>query len=213
MTAQIKICGIATPAALDAAIGARADYVGFVFYPSSPRHVDFATASLLATQSGSTVRRVGLFVDADDATIGAGIEAGRLDIVQLHGEEPPERVAQISRAFGVPVWKAVPVATASDVEKAARYRDIADCLLFDARTPAGAALPGGMGLRFDWRLIAGWSERPSWGLAGGLTPDNVAQALALTKAPLVDTSSGVETAPGQKDVDRIAAFCEAVRKA
>ncbi|MCA0904507.1 phosphoribosylanthranilate isomerase [Qipengyuania aquimaris] len=209
----IKICGISTPDALDAAIAARADFIGLVFFPPSPRNVDGHAAAALAARAGSSIGRVGLFVDADDGLIAESVRAGRLDAIQLHGEETPERVAQVKDRFGLPVWKAIPVATAKDVENVQAYRGIADLLLFDARTPKDAALPGGMGLSFDWSLLSGWRGRPGWGLAGGLSPANVADALERTGAPLLDTSSGVETAPGQKDPELIRAFCDAARNA
>ena len=207
----IKICGISTTEALDAAIDARADFFGMVFFPPSPRHVDGWAASALAMRAGARIGRVGLFVDADDGLIAESVKAGRLDAIQLHGEEVPERVAQVKARFGLPVWKAIPVASADDVSGANRYRHAADLLLFDAKTPKDAALPGGMGLRFDWSLLSDWRGRTGWGLAGGLTPSNVADALDRTGAPLFDTSSGVESAPGKKAPERIAAFCEAVR--
>ena len=209
----IKICGISTTEALDAAIEARADFFGMVFFPPSPRNVDGWAASALSMRAGARIGRVGLFVDADDGLIADRVKAGRLDAIQLHGEETPERVAQVKSRFGLPVWKAIPVATADDVKAATVYRDLADLILFDAKTPKDAALPGGMGLRFDWSLLADWRGSTSWGLAGGLNPANVADALTRTGAPLVDTSSGVERAPGEKDPERITAFCDAVRTA
>lgn len=210
-TAAIKICGISTPTALEAAIRARADYAGFVFFPKSPRNVSPAQAAELADRAKGRIARVGLFVDADDATLAEAVEAADLDVLQLHGKETPERAAQLRARFGLKVWKALPIASAEDVERARAYAGAVDMLLFDAKTPTGA-LPGGMGLSFDWGLVAGWKGATAWGLAGGLTPDNVAEALAMTQAPLVDTSSGVESAPGVKDEDRIAAFCAAVRR-
>ena len=213
METAIKICGISTVEALDAAIDARADFIGLVFFPPSPRHVDGHAASALAMRAGGRIGRVGLFVDAEDALIGEGIRAGRLEALQLHGEETPERVAQVKERFHLPVWKAVPVATAEDVASADRYRDAADLTLFDAKTPKEAALPGGMGLSFDWSLLNKWKGRPGWGLAGGLRGDNVAEAIIRTSPPLVDTSSGVESAPGVKDAERIAQFCRAARAA
>ena len=207
----IKICGISTPETLDAAIEARADFVGFVFFPPSPRHVDNWAVATLAGRAGGKVGRVGLFVDADDGFMADAIAAGRLDAVQLHGEETPERAAAAKARCGLPVWKAIAVAAPADVARAASYRDAADLILFDAKTPKGSALPGGMGLSFDWSLLADWRGRPGWGLAGGLTPDNVGEAISATGTPLVDTSSGVESEPGVKDVDKIAAFCKAAR--
>lgn len=210
-TAAIKICGISTPVALEAAIRARADYAGFVFFPKSPRNVTPAQAAELTVRAKGRIARVGLFVDADDAALAEAVEAADLDVLQLHGKETPERAAQLRARFGLQVWKALPVASADDVERARVYAGAVDLLLFDAKTPADA-LPGGMGLSFDWSLVAGWKGATAWGLAGGLTPDNVAEALAMTQAPLVDTSSGVESAPGVKDEDKIAAFCAAVRR-
>lgn len=207
---HIKICGISNAETLDAVIAARADYVGLVFYPPSPRNVGMAEAAQLAERSAHRIARVGLFVDADDALMANAIAAAGLDALQLHGAEDPARVAQIKAQFGLPVWKAVAIAAAADVEKAAAYADAANLVLFDAKTPKGT-LPGGMGLTFDWSLLAAWKNRGAWGLAGGLTAGNVGEAIRLTGAALVDTSSGVESAPGVKDVDRIAAFCKAAR--
>lgn len=212
-TPEIKICGISEPGALDAAIKGRASYAGFVFFPPSPRNLPLAEAAALAARAEGRIRRVGLFVDADDAMIGDAVVAARLDVLQLHGQESPERAAQLRGRFGLPVWKALSVASAGDVARAQLYAGAVDMVLFDAKTPKGAALPGGMGLSFDWSLVAGWKGPVAWGLAGGLNPDNVAAAVQLTGAPLVDTSSGVESAPGVKDVDLIAAFCSAVRAA
>ena len=213
MTPAIKICGISTVEALDAAIEARANYVGFVFFPPSPRHVDGHAASALAMRGGERIGRVGLFVDADDGLIAESVKAGRLGALQLHGKETPDRVAEVRARFELPVWKAISVASASDVERAETYRDVADLLLFDAKTPDDAALPGGMGLRFDWSLLDGWKGRPGWGLAGGLAPQTVAGAIQQSRPPLVDTSSGVESAPGVKNASLIHAFCDAARNA
>jgi phosphoribosylanthranilate isomerase len=209
---RIKICGISTPEALDAAIRARADHAGFVFFAKSPRNVTPTTAAELSARAEGRISRVGLFVDAADAAIAEAVEAARLDVLQLHGEETPERAAQLRARFGLPVWKALPVASADDAARAHAYAGAVDLVLFDARTPKGA-LPGGMGLSFDWSLIARWKGPVAWGLAGGLNTDNVAEAIRQTGTPLVDTSSGVESAPGVKDNDRIAAFCQAARSA
>jgi phosphoribosylanthranilate isomerase len=208
----IKICGISTPQALDAAIAARADHAGFVFFPASPRNVGLAEAAMLAAHAAGRIGTVGLFVDADDALIGEAIAAARLDVLQLHGKESPERAAQLRARFGLPVWKALSVATRDDVLRADAYAGAADLVLFDAKTPKGT-LPGGMGLSFDWTLLSGLRIALPWGLAGGLNPGNVAEAIRLTAAPLVDTSSGVESAPGAKDAGLIAAFCAAARSA
>ena len=208
----IKICGVSTPAALDATIQVRADYVGFVFYAPSPRNLAARDAAELAARADGRIAKVGLFVDADDALIAEAVTAARLNALQLHGSETPERAAQLRAQLGLPVWKAISVAAPGDVERAARYADAADLILFDAKTPKGT-LPGGMGLAFDWALLSGWRDRTPWGLAGGLGPANIAEAARQTGAPLVDTSSGVESAPGVKDAARIAAFCAAVRAA
>lgn len=207
---QIKICGVTDAAALDAAVAGRADYVGLNFHPPSPRFLTPDAASRLAARNAGAIRRVGVFVDADDTAIAAAVAAGRLDAIQLHGNETPQRAAEVSNRFGLPVWKVLAIASPADVRRAEAYADAADFLLFDAKTPAGA-LPGGMGLAFDWRLVAAYRGRLPWGLAGGLSPANVAQAVRITRAPLVDTASGVESAPGVKDPARIAAFCAAAR--
>lgn len=208
----IKICGLTSTSAVDACVAARAQWCGFVFYPPSPRNLTPSEAAVMSARAGNRIGKVGLFVDADDLAIAEGIRAGNLDALQLHGSETAERAAQVRRQFGLPVWKALPVAAAADVERALDYRGAADLVLFDAKTPKGA-LPGGMGLAFDWSLVAGWRGPMPWGLAGGLTAQNVAEALRQTRAPLVDASSGVETVPGMKDSGLIAAFCAAARAA
>ncbi len=207
----IKICGITNARALDAAIHARADYAGFVFFPPSPRYLSSADAAALGARAEGRIKRVGLFVDASDTAIAEAVAAASLDALQLHGSETPARAAQLRTQFGLPVWKALTIAAKVDVERAQAYAGAADLVLFDAKTPKGSALPGGMGLSFDWGLVAHWQGSTAWGLAGGLTPDNVAEAARLTGAPLVDISSGVESAPGVKDLDKIAAFCAAAR--
>jgi phosphoribosylanthranilate isomerase len=212
MTTAIKICGLTTPDTLEAAITAAASHVGFNFYAPSPRFASPAVAAQLGEWAQGRVTKVGVYVDADDALLAETVTAARLDAIQLHGAETPERAAQVRHQFGLPVWKVLSVSSADDVAKAARYSEVADFLLFDAKTPKGT-LPGGMGLKFDWSLLAAYRGPLPWGLAGGLTPDNVAEAVRLTRAPLVDTSSGVESAPGVKDVQRIAAFCRAVQNA
>ena len=207
----VKICGIATAPALDAAIAARADYAGLNFFPPSPRNVSLSDAAALAARAEGRIARVGVFVDASDAAIAAAVAAASLDALQLHGEESPARAAQLKEQFGLPVWKVLSVASSRDVTRADAYAGAADLILFDAKTPKGSTLPGGMGLSFDWSLVANWNGPVAWGLAGGLTPSNVAEAIRATGAPLVDTASGVDTAPGVKDVDKIAAFCKAAR--
>jgi phosphoribosylanthranilate isomerase len=211
-TPRIKICGITTAETLNACIDARADYVGFNFHEASPRFVSLDQVAALSERAEGRIGRVGLFVDRDDHAIAQGVATARLDAIQLHGAETPERVAEVKERHGLPVWKALPVAAAQDVGMASAYQGVADFILFDAKTPKGA-LPGGMGLSFDWTLLATYRGGTPWGLAGGLTPDNVAEAILTTHAPLVDTSSGVERAKGVKDIDKIAAFCQAARNA
>lgn len=208
----IKICGISTPATLEAAIRARADHVGFVFFPRSPRAVTVTQAADLGARAAGRIGRVGLFVDAADDLIAEAVATGAIDTLQLHGKESPERAAQLRERFGLPVWKALAVAAPGDADRAQAYAGAAELVLFDAKTPGGA-LPGGMGLAFDWSLVAGWKGPMPWGLAGGLNPVNVAYAVHQTGTALVDTSSGVESEPGVKDADLIAAFCQAVRAA
>ena len=208
----IKICGINAPAGLDAAIAARADYVGLVFHPPSPRCLSLSEAAALGARAAGRIAKVGLFVDAHEPTIAAAIEAAGLDALQLHGSETPVQAARLRARFGLPVWKALAVASRDDLRGMANYSGAADLILFDAKTPKGG-LPGGMGLAFDWSLLAGYRGALPWGLAGGLSPANVGEALRITGAPLVDTSSGVESAPGRKDPARIAAFCAAARGA
>jgi len=211
-TPAIKICGIREPAALDAAIRAHADHVGLNFFARSPRSVTPGEAAALGARAETRIGAVGLFVNADDALLAEAVPAARLTAIQLHGDETPARAAELRARFGKPVWKVISVTTAQDVARAAAYAGAADLILFDAKTPAGM-LPGGMGLSFDWSLVAHWKGPLPWGLAGGLNPANVAEAVRLTGAPLVDTASGVETAPGVKDESLMAAFCLAVRAA
>lgn len=206
----IKICGISTPETLAACITGGAPWVGFNFFPASPRFLTSAAAARLAALGEGAIRKAGVFVDADDDVIAESVASGRLDAIQLHGHESPERTAQVRERFGLPVWKVLSVSGSEDVARASAYNEVADFLLFDAKTPKGQ-LPGGMGLAFDWNLLAAYRGPLAWGLAGGLTPANVAEAIRQTRASLVDTSSGVESAPGIKDVDRIAAFCKAAR--
>lgn len=207
----IKICGLTTRGALDAAIAARADYAGLVVFPPSPRHLALAEAAALGARAAGRIKLVGLFVDAGDSLIAETVAAARLDVIQLHGKEDPARAAALRAAFGLPVWKALAVSSAADIKRAETYAGAADLVLFDAKPPEGAALPGGLGLVFDWSLLAGHRGSLPWGLAGGLSPANVAEAVRATTAPLVDVSSGVESAPGAKDAGLIAAFCREAR--
>jgi len=210
---QIKICGINSTGSLEAAIAARASHAGFNFFPPSPRFAGPDLAAQLSQQAASRIVRVGVFVDADDAFLAQTLAASPLDALQFHGAESPERVAQAKAHFGLPVWKVLSVSAREDLPRAQNYAGAADFLLLDAKTPKGAALPGGNGLAFDWRLVAQRRWLRPWMLAGGLTPGNVAEAVRLTNARQVDVSSGVESAPGVKDADLIAAFCQAARAA
>ena len=196
---RIKICGLTRPDDVAAAGAAGAAYCGFVFFPKSPRHVDIDTARALALAAPPGLAKVALVVDADDAQLDAITASVPLDMLQLHGRESPERVAAIRARHGLPVMKAVGVATQDDLGALETYGRVADQLLVDAKPPRDAVLPGGNGLSFDWRLIAGRRWPVPWMLAGGLTPDNVGDAIRLTGARQVDVSSGVEAAPGFKD--------------
>jgi phosphoribosylanthranilate isomerase len=207
---DIKICGVTTPEAIQAALKGGASHVGFNFFPKSPRYLSLDAAEALANTVPPRVKIVGIFVDPDDALIDGAVRRAGLSAIQLHGKETPARVAQLKARSGLEIWKVISVKTAADLAAGGAYVGSADFLLYDAKTPDGAALPGGMGMRFDWALLSGHRAPLAWGLSGGLNPDNVTEAARLTNAPLVDVSSGVESAPGVKDVDKIAAFCKAV---
>ncbi|MEW6090922.1 phosphoribosylanthranilate isomerase [Parvibaculum sp.] len=213
MTVRVKICGLSTPETVDAAVAAGADYLGFVFVAKSPRFVSIEAASALAARVPPSVLKVALSVDADDAAFDAMVKAIRPDILQLHGAEPPERLLALKARYGIPLMKAIGVAEPGDPEAADIYRDSADLLLFDAKPPKSmaGALPGGNGLAFDWSLIAGHRPDMPWMLSGGLTAENVAEAIRITGAEAVDVSSGVETAPGQKSPELIEAFIKAAK--
>lgn len=215
MQVKVKICGIKTPEALQAALAARADFVGFVFYPPSPRSLAPEVAAELAELARGRATIVALIVDADDATIDRIVSTVEPDMIQLHGSETPERVAEIVRRWCRPAMKAIKVESAGDAERALDYVGAAKLILFDAKAPKdlAGALPGGNGLAFDWRLIAAVKDRVPFVLSGGLTPDNVAAAIAATGATIVDVSSGVETAPGTKSPDLIRQFVAAARAA
>lgn len=211
MTVAIKICGISTEDTLEAALDAGADVVGFVSFPKSPRHVEPDRLAALAARVVGRARIALLTVDADDALLAALVAVSAPDIIQLHGVEAPERVAAHKARFGREVWKAVAILERSDLARAEAYSGAADRVLFDAKPPKGSALPGGNGVAFDWSLLAGLDPGRPFVLSGGLTPGNVAEALRVTRAPVLDVSSGVESAPGVKDPERIAAFVQAVR--
>lgn len=203
-----KICGVSTLETIDAAINGGASHIGLNFFAPSPRHVGFALAERLAARIPRHVLRVGVFVDPDDELLDRAIRTG-LDAVQLH-KVTPERTAAVRRRFARETWAVVAVKTRADLDAARAYTAAADRLLYDAKTPDTAALPGGMGVRFDWSLLEGFRHPLPWALSGGLDARNVADAVRRTGATLVDVSSGVETAPGVKDVDKITAFLKAL---
>ncbi|OHD07630.1 phosphoribosylanthranilate isomerase [Sphingopyxis sp. RIFCSPHIGHO2_12_FULL_65_19] len=207
MLPLVKICGLKTPETVDAAIRHGATHIGLVHYEPSPRHVDLKTAAELRKRAGPHVKVALLLVNASQQLTGDALGMVRPDVIQFHGSETPEWLAVVKRLAPAEIWKAVGLKDAGTLERIQQYRGIADRILFDA--PA-AALPGGTGTRFDWSLLKNHRHIMDWGIAGGLTPANVAQAIAETGAPLVDVSSGVESAPGVKDVDKIAAFLKAV---
>ncbi len=208
---RVKICGLTRSEDVRAAVGAGAAYVGFVFYEKSPRNLSHAQAAALAAEVPPGLCKVALVVDPEDDALDALLAAVPIDMLQLHGRESPERVASLRAAFGLPVMKAVGVAGEADLAALDEHARAADQLLVDAKPPEGATRPGGNAVAFDWRLIAGRRWTVPWMLAGGLTPDNVAEAIRLTGARQVDVSSGVESAPGVKDRGLIEAFCRAAR--
>ena len=213
MSIEVKICGVNAPAALAAAVEGGANYVGFVFYPRSPRYVTPAAAHALAAQAPPRMTKVGLAVDLDDAALAAILEAVPLDLWQLHGGESPARVGQIRARFGLPVMKALKIAGPEDLAAAEPYFRVADRLLFDAKPPQEMteALPGGNALAFDWRLLAGKTWPLPWMLSGGLDSENLAEALRISGARAADVSSGVEDRPGLKNPDKIRAFLSAAK--
>jgi phosphoribosylanthranilate isomerase len=213
MKPTVKICGLSTPLTLDAALDAGADMVGFVFFSKSPRHIDWATARALGRQARGRATIVGLSVDADDDTLKLIVEALSPDLMQLHGSESPARVKEICELFGRPTMKAIGVAASEDLAQAELYEGVADHLLIDAKPPKGAALPGGNGRPFEWRLTREFRPSVPWLLSGGLDPDTVEAAITLSGARGVDVSSGVESAPGVKDPAKIRAFVAAARRA
>lgn len=208
---RVKICGLSEARHVDVAAKAGAAYIGFVFFPKSPRHLSVDKAAQLAMAVPPGVAKVALTVDADDDTLDMLLDRVPLDMLQLHGKESAERVADLRARYGLPVMKAVGVASEEDLPALGEYGRVADQLLVDAKPPRDAVLPGGNGLAFDWRLIAGRRWPVPWMLAGGLTPGNVGEAIRLTGARQVDVSSGVESAPGVKDPERIAAFVAAAQ--
>ncbi|WP_353472977.1 phosphoribosylanthranilate isomerase [Salipiger sp. H15] len=211
MDIHVKICGLRTPRDVAVAAEAGARYAGFVFFPRSPRAVSVAEARELALSAPVGLAKVALVVDAEDALLDAICGAVPLDMLQLHGRESIARVGQIRARYGLPVMKAVGVASEADLPSLEAYGKVADQLLVDAKAPKDSVLPGGNGLAFDWRLVAGRRWPVPWMLAGGLTPDNVAEAVRLTGARQVDVSSGVESAPGEKSPELIRAFLRAAQ--
>ncbi|MEO6946416.1 MAG: phosphoribosylanthranilate isomerase [Nitrobacter sp.] len=213
MSLIVKICGLSTPTTLDAALEAGADMVGFVFFPPSPRHLDLAHARELGAQVGGRAGKVALTVDADDATLANIVDAVRPDLLQLHGKETVARIRDIKRTFGLPVMKAIGVETAADLAALPGYAAAGDRVLFDAHPPKDATRPGGLGVPFDWRLLENLALGIPFMLSGGLTVNNISEAARITRTGGVDVSSGVESAPGVKDVEMIRDFIRAARAA
>lgn len=208
---RVKICGLTDPADIPAAIVAGASYLGFNFFPKSPRYIDLEAAAFMAASVPVGVGKVGLTVDADDATLDLLTTTVPLDFLQLHGKESPARVAEVKARYGLPVIKVVGISGPEDVNQIDFYGKVADQILVDAKPPKGADRPGGNAVAFDWKLIAGRRWPVPWMLAGGLTPENVAEAIRLTGARQVDVASGVESAPGVKDPERMRAFIDNAR--
>ena len=211
MPLLVKICGLKTPDALDAALEAGADMVGFVFFPPSPRDLGVEAARALGEQVKGRAKKVALSVDATDGELDRVVEALKPDMLQLHGKETPERVALVRTRFHLPVMKALPIEQRSDLAPIHFYEKVADWLLFDGRAPRDATRPGGLGKTFDWTVLQDLDLEVPFMLSGGLDASNVAEALRVTRAPAVDVSSGVERAPGEKDPDKIRAFIRAAR--
>jgi len=212
-TTKVKICGLTTETAMEAALAGGADYVGLVFFPPSPRNVSPATAKSLAAKARGRAQVVALMVDPEDALIETVIASADPDILQLHGDETPERVREVRRRWGKPVMKAILVEAAEDAQAALAYHGAADLILFDARAPRGSTRPGGNGAPFDWRALLSVKDKVPYMLSGGLTPDNVADAVQTTGAAIVDVSSGVELRPGEKDPALIDRFLRAAKGA
>jgi phosphoribosylanthranilate isomerase len=208
---RVKICGLKTPGDVAAVVAAGAAYAGFNFFPKSPRYVTLAQARALAIEAPEGLCKVALVVDADDTLLDTIVAEVPLDMLQLHGHETPARVAEVKARYGLPVMKVIGVAEEADFAPLLDYQLVSDQILIDAKAPKGAVLPGGNGLTFDWRLLVGRKWLKPWMLAGGLTPDNLGQAIQRTGARQVDVASGVENAPGVKDAQKIAAFVEAAK--
>lgn len=213
MTLDIKICGLKSPEVVEAALGEGASHIGFIFFEKSPRHIELAAAAALRQAAVGRAQVVAVTVDADDARLDAIVGAMQPDILQLHGKEPPERVASVRSRYNLPVMKAFSISTAEDLAKVDAYTAVADRLLFDAKPPKGSELPGGNGVSFDWRLLAGLDPNVDYMLSGGLNAANVGDALRLAHPPGLDISSGVESQPGVKDPTLIAEFFKSIRHA
>jgi phosphoribosylanthranilate isomerase len=211
MSLIVKICGLSTRETLDAALEAGADMVGFVFFPPSPRHLNLETARDLGRVAKRRASKVALTVDADDATLANIVEVLQPDLLQLHGRETVARLRDIKQKFGLPVMKAIPVETTTDLASLPGYAAVADRILFDARAPKDATRPGGLGAVFDWHVLEGLDLKLPFMVSGGLHAGNVAEAVRVTRAGGVDVSSGVESSPGVKDVEMIRAFIRAAR--
>lgn len=213
MVLDIKICGLKTPDAVAAALDGGAPHIGFIFFPKSPRHITPLEAAALRGAAKGRAKVVAVTVDADDATLDAIVDAVKPDMLQLHGHETPERVRIVKDRYGLPVMKAFAIREASDLEAITPYKGVADRFLFDAKPPKGADLPGGNGVSFDWSLLDALDEGVDYMLSGGLNAGNIAEALQKTRAPGIDISSGVERAPGEKDVRLIEEFFQAIADA
>jgi phosphoribosylanthranilate isomerase len=211
MSLLVKICGLSTRETLDVALGAGADMVGFVFFPPSPRHLSLETARELGKQARGRAAKVALTVDADDATLSNIVETLQPDLLQLHGKETIARLRDIKAKFGLPVMKVIAVETSADLAVLPGFAGVADRILFDARAPRGATRPGGLGAVFDWQLLSKLDLKLPYMVSGGLNPDNIAEAVRVTRAGGVDVSSGVERSPGQKDPEMILKFIRAAR--
>lgn len=213
MALDIKICGLKTDAALAAALDAGASHAGFIFFPKSPRHVSAEEAARLREAARGRAKAVAVTVDADDSALDRIVSVMQPDILQLHGKESPQRVAEVKARYGLAVMKAFALREAADLDAIAAYRSVADRFLFDAKPPAGSELPGGNGVSFDWRLLAGLDADVDYMLSGGLNAANIGDAIRLANPPGIDISSGVESAPGVKDAALIEQFFRAVRAA
>jgi phosphoribosylanthranilate isomerase len=212
MSTIIKICGLSTPESVTTCIEEGADWIGFIFFPKSPRNVSVEKAAELAAPAKGKVRRIAVTVNADDALLDKIVTVMQPDILQLHGSETVERTAEIKKRFSLPVMKAFSIGTAEDLQKIEPYKEISDFILLDAKAPTGSNLPGGNGVSFDWNLLSRLDPSMKYLLSGGLNLENIIQALDVSGARSVDISSGVESTPGVKDIAKIAAFIKTIRQ-